>query len=322
MILSARYSSALLLAWITILCLSTSAPALEIRCRETGEVQHERITLSEICDLPQKTGEARWLAALELLPSPPPGAESLIRMAEIQDIVERKQTGTETITWSGPDLIRIKRSAIHIGPVQVKAILDEFLASQKDILPAADLHFKTIHPIKPFDLPIGGLDTEVIASDPSILNSRRFTIIFRVDSRVEKNIAVHAELEAVAPIVVAASDLRRGTILKADDLNVVERDIIGIHNPSFNSHDLIGKTIKRSLRLGYPIDQADTEWPPIIHRGELVTIFVHKGPLLITARGTARQDARKGEIVKVLNNSSEKEILCRVNAPGFVQVEM
>jgi flagella basal body P-ring formation protein FlgA len=321
MILSPRYSSALLV-WIIFFCLSTSAFALKIRCKETGRVQHERITLGEICELPQKTGEARWLAALELLPSPLPGAETLIRLADVQDIVERKQTGTEAITWSGPDLIRIKRSAIHIGPVQIREILDKYLARQKAILPAADLHFKIIHPTQPFDLPVGSLDTEVLASDPSILSSRRFTIIFRVDSRVEKNIAVHAELEAVAPIVVAAADLRRGTILKAEDLNVIERDIIGIHNPCFNPHDLIGKTIKRSLRLGYPIDQADTEWPPIIHRGELVTIFVHKGPLLITAKGTARHDARKGEIVKVLNNSSEKEILCRVNAPGFVQVEL
>jgi flagella basal body P-ring formation protein FlgA len=44
--------------------------------------------------------------------------------------------------------------------------------------------------------------------------------------------------------------------------------------------------------------------------------------MLITARGTATHDAQKGATVKVVNNNSQKEILCRADAPGLVKVEL
>jgi flagella basal body P-ring formation protein FlgA len=76
------------------------------------------------------------------------------------------------------------------------------------------------------------------------------------------------------------------------------------------------------VRHGYPFDRLAVELPPIIRRGELVTIFVRKGPLLVTAKGMARHDAIQGAMVKVLNRNSKKEILCRADGPGLVQVEL
>jgi flagella basal body P-ring formation protein FlgA len=63
------------------------------------------------------------------------------------------------------------------------------------------------------------------------------------------------------------------------------------------------------------------EIPPLVKRGEAVTMTARKGGILVTARGTAQQDGIEGAQIKVRNSSSQKEILCRVRAPGQVEVE-
>jgi flagella basal body P-ring formation protein FlgA len=312
---------------VALLLLLTTLPAtafgLEIRLKDTAEVQGASVTLGEISQITPASEQARVLAALTLFPAPDPGKEAIWRATDIKNkITLRQDTSPDAIAWAGADSVRIRRAAIHIGPEQIKEILTDYLSRNKKYLPPAEIRFKEIHLTQPFDLPAGELDTEVVPADPLILPSRRFTIIFRVNSRVEKNIAIPAELEAIAPVVVTATTLHRGAVIQKSDITLARLDIIDLRNPCLDPDKVIGMKTKRSMRQGYPLDQQMLELPAIIHRGELVTIFIRKGPLLVTAKGTARHDAVQGEMVTVLNNDSKKEILCRADGPGLVQVEL
>jgi flagella basal body P-ring formation protein FlgA len=75
------------------------------------------------------------------------------------------------------------------------------------------------------------------------------------------------------------------------------------------------------VRLGAAIDRTQIEFPPLIRRGEAVTIRLPQGRLLLSVAGEAQQDGREGETIRVRNSSSRKEILCRVITAGQVQVE-
>lgn len=226
-----------------------------------------------------------------------------------------------TATVSGANRPALKNT-VTITQGAIRQILDDYIAHNKEFMPQGEIRFKRINLPQPFKLPKGNLKVEVIPSDPSIIKSHHFTLLFRVNGRVEKNIAIRGELEAIAPVVVAAGDIRRNAIIEAEDLQLVKFNIKDLRNPTFNMQDVIGMRLKRSVRQGNPIDNRLIDYPPIIHRDEIVTITVRKGALTITARGIARQDAQKGAIIRVRNTSSKKEILCRVIAPGHVQVEI
>lgn len=312
---------------LALLFLFTTIPAtasgLEIRLKTAAEVQGASVTLGEISHIAPTSEKARKLAALMLYPAPEPGKEAIWRVKDIKNkIMTHHDIDLDPIEWVGADTVRIRRASIRIGPEQIRETLTRYVSRNKNYLPPADIRFKEIHLDQPFDLPTGELDTEVIPADPLILPSRRFTIIFRVNTRVEKNIAIRAELEAIAPVVVAAGNLRRGAVIQDSDITLARLDIIDLRNPCFDPKELIGMKTKRSVRQGYPLDRLAVERPAIIHRGELVTIFIRKGPLLVTAKGTARHDAIQGGMVTVLNNDSKKEILCRADGPGLVQVEL
>lgn len=209
-----------------------------------------------------------------------------------------------------------------IGPEAIQAYLDDFVRQQRDFLPHADIRCRTGALPEPFSLPPGRIEVEIVPATSRLLHSHRFTLIFRVDGEAVKNLAIRADIEAIAPVAVAAGDLRRGAVLTEQDVNLAELDLSDVRDPCFDPSELFGRKLRRTLRRGQPIALVDAVAPPLVKRGETVTIYVHKGTLLITARGEARENGAEGEFIKVRNVSSKKEILCRVTSSGQVEMEL
>ena len=57
----------------------------------------------------------------------------------------------------------------------------------------------------------------------------------------------------------------------------------------------------------------------VVRRNETVVIRIERPGLLVTAIGTALNEARPGESVKVRNVDSQRVILCKVNEDGTVE---
>ncbi|MHC4518723.1 MAG: flagellar basal body P-ring formation chaperone FlgA, partial [Planctomycetota bacterium] len=57
----------------------------------------------------------------------------------------------------------------------------------------------------------------------------------------------------------------------------------------------------------------------VVRRNETVQIRLERPGILVTAMGTALQEAHAGECVKVRNDDSRRVILCRVNTDGTVE---
>lgn len=212
-------------------------------------------------------------------------------------------------------------AVVMVAPAQVRACLEDYLLNKKAFLPQARIGFRSLELPGPFQVPAGKLSCEVHPSDPQILGSRRFTLIFRVDGQVVRNTALRGELEAIAPVVIAAGELRRGTILAQSDLNLAEMDLAGVRNPCADPAELIGKKLKRTVRLGEAIDRQAVEFPAVISRGDLVTLTARKGALVLSATGVAREDGNAGETIVVRNSASQKDVRARVAGPGTVEVE-
>lgn len=205
---------------------------------------------------------------------------------------------------------------------EVERVLTEYLVRQSQRLPHVDLRFKSIALPQPFKLPAGRLEHQVIPAKPGVIGSRRVTLLSRVDGRTVSNQSIRIELEALARVAVATATLRRGTLLDAEDVSLRYQDISRLDKPIFSLEEIVGKRLKRSVRLGEPLERHRVEFPPLIKRGERVVIRAQSAGLLLTAAGEARQDGRSGETIRVRNSSSQKTILCRVVAPGQVKVEL
>lgn len=209
-----------------------------------------------------------------------------------------------------------------VKPEQVQEYLEDYLDQQRNKMPQVKLRFRHLRLPKAFSVPAGRLTCEVIPSNPQVLSSSRFSLIFRIDGKAAKNIAVSATLEALAEVAIATSDLRRGAIINEENIKLVEKDLNLLRAPCFDSSELLGQRLKRSLRKGDVFERSAVAFPPMIKRGEIVTITVQKGALTVTAKGMAQQNGSAGDMIRVRNINSHKDLICKVSGPVAVTVEL
>ncbi|MCX5865304.1 MAG: flagellar basal body P-ring formation chaperone FlgA, partial [Deltaproteobacteria bacterium] len=83
----------------------------------------------------------------------------------------------------------------------------------------------------------------------------------------------------------------------------------------------IGQKLKVSLPAGAILYAQSIDAPPLVNRGERVTIMAKSQAIQITAHGEARNSGALGEMIRVKNLTSRREIQARVLSPGVVETE-
>lgn len=211
---------------------------------------------------------------------------------------------------------------VLVTPAQMRQHLENFLDQQRSEFPGISLDFREMELPEAFAVPPGRLTCQVTPSDPGLLASSRFNLIYRVDGRAVRNIAVSATLTARAPVVVTTGQLNRGTVLREEHIELAERDVSRLRAPLFHPEELLGQRLRRTLGEGEALERSSVNFPPVIRRGEIVTITVQTGSLLITAKGLAQQNGDTGDLIRVRNQSSSRDLLCRITGPSSVMVEL
>ena len=294
--------------------------ALQITFNQEARVDRAVVTLGDIAQFDEKSEMAQALGSQKVAQSPPPGELVVLRSLSIKQNLVSSLSLSEAIEWDGSPSVTLYRTGILIGSTKIQAIIAEYLAQNKADLPDAEIRFIPATLPLPFNLPTGKLSYEVIPSNPQILGSSKFSIIFRVDNRVAKNMSVKGRVEALGQIVVATAKLAKGTILTSDNLALAVKDLSEIADPGLELNNFIGKKLKRSLRPGTPVRTTMVETCPIIQRGERVKIVINRGSLHLSTMGIARNNGRQNQMIRVQNISSNKIVYCRVAAPGLVEV--
>lgn len=208
-----------------------------------------------------------------------------------------------------------------ISQQEMEQVLNDYLTDESARLPQVELRFTSVTLPKPFRVPQGQIEHQVIPAKPGVIGSRRVTLLTRVDGKIASNLSIRIELEALAEILVAANNLRRGKVIGPQDISRQQQDISKLKQPLFAEDEILGKRLKRSLRLGQPLLRKQVEFPPLIKRGDRVVIQAQGFGLRLSAAGEAKQNGLLDETIRVMNTGSRKEVLCRVLAPGLVMVE-
>lgn len=311
-----------LLFILTLLAPSLPAYAFEVTFKKTATVDDELVTLGDVATIASASETAKALLTIPVANSPAPGEKATLRSVQIKKYLASSQSLPENIQWQGSPAVAVSRSGISIESKRMLEFIDDYLKSQKDSLPPAEIRFIPQSQPLPFTLPTGELSCDVIPSNPGILSSSRFSLIFRVNGKVEKNMSIRGKIEAQASIIATAIPIRKGTILAPRHLKEAEMDISELKEPGFLVEEFLGKKLKRSLRAGSPLNVSMVESLPVIHKGERVKIVIQSGALLLTATGLAHSDGKINEPIRVQNLQSSKVLFGRVAAPGIVEVNL
>jgi flagella basal body P-ring formation protein FlgA len=158
---------------------------------------------------------------------------------------------------------------------------------------------------------------------PQEKRGNKLTVGVRCTQPKKWTIYVTAEIHQIIQVLVAKEYLRRGSILHSEDLVPKKMDLNQLKYGYFTDiNEVLGKTLKRHLNRGAVLTPSAIAVTKVIKRGERVTIVAETGGISVHAAGQALEDGGLGDIIRVRNLNSRKEIEARVVGPGRVKIDL
>jgi flagella basal body P-ring formation protein FlgA len=185
-----------------------------------------------------------------------------------------------------------------------------------------DVHIRRITISDALKLPEGIVDYEIIAPQQwEGWGNLNIAVLARQKDRVVRNIPVRIDVEAFTDAVVALHQIERGSSIMAADVVLQKREITYNFNLAARTiAEVIGKKARTTLRANQPVRTDQIERAPLIKSGQMVTIIAENGVLKISVTGLAHSSGAEGDIIRVQNLTSLKEIPAKVIDASTVQV--
>ena len=154
-------------------------------------------------------------------------------------------------------------------------------------------------------------------------NKNRFEAVLVAPSKdnpvIRENVA--GVIQRMVEIPVMRHTIKNGMIIGASDIDTLDiRAEFIKHGMVLSEDELIGKTARRVITPGEAITENEIEPPQVVKRGEFVTMVFENGPLSLTAKGKALQNGAEGDMIRVVNDSSNRTLEARVT--GFKEVSV
>lgn len=212
---------------------------------------------------------------------------------------------------------------VSLGLDELKSIFTEIVLENSP-WPRQDVEIANFNarPVS-FDLPAGTM-TYRVNQKPQDSKPGRKTVsaIILVNGNEQAQVRMNGDLQLFAEVVCTTRRLARNDIITASDLMTARQEISLLDTGLvLKPEQVVGQRLKTSLRAGAVLSTHLLESPPLVMRGEMVTIAARSDTLRITTPGEARSTGALGETIKVKNLMSRREIFARVAGSGLVETD-
>ncbi len=253
------------------------------------------------------SGLSQETAAKVLGPAPQPGQDIVLNARTLMRIASALE-----LPWqpgSSMDQIVIRRAATLVTSDKIEEAVRNGL-KDKGIESDYELVFVSM-PNPQIVLP----HSEAAEAELTAINydagHGRFEATLTAPSRQNPlaELTVTGKVEQLTQVPVLKKALSSGTVINAYDIAWIDMKSSELqHDIVLNADDLTGLTPRRMLEAGKPVRGNELERPQLVTRGDTITITYHSGPMVLTAQGKAMQSGAKGDMIRVVNASSNQTI--------------
>ncbi|MFH1019412.1 MAG: flagellar basal body P-ring formation chaperone FlgA [Pseudomonadota bacterium] len=172
-------------------------------------------------------------------------------------------------------------------------------------------------------LPAGAFDYRITQRPNDFRPGKKnVSAVILQEGKEQGQVKMSGDLKLFGTVVSTTKRLNRNDILGNEDITAKRRNISMLDGGLIQDpKQAVGQKLKTSLPAGAILYAQALDAPPLVNRGEQVTIMAKSQAIQITAPGEARNSGAKGEMVRVKNLTSRREIQARVLGPGVVEAE-
>ncbi|MCR4438130.1 MAG: flagellar basal body P-ring formation chaperone FlgA [bacterium] len=129
---------------------------------------------------------------------------------------------------------------------------------------------------------------------------------------------VLATVQVFTEVAVTRRRLDRNEMLSVAEVGLERRELTQIRGtPVCSLAEVLGKRTRRIVSAGQVLRREDIELPPVVRRGEVVTLLMTTKNLSVSLKVTALQDGAMGERIAVRSEDG-KRYAAEVKEPGLV----
>ena len=172
-------------------------------------------------------------------------------------------------------------------------------------------------------VPRGNLSCEITVPEQAYRGGTVAAIIrFHVNGLEVKRLSITARVEILADVVSVRHFLRKHQEIQGKDVQLENRNISLLAGDAVTDvKSILGKRTTLSINSHEILRASMVELPPLVKKGDRVILLVENHQFKITALGEAKEEGRRGELVKLVNLSSKKEVYGRVLNTNTVQID-
>ena len=263
------------------------------------------------------------LPLLRLAPAPALGQTTSLSRQQIIDLAKAAAPELDTTNWTGPTTVRVSRRTRELGQAEVTDMLRAAL--QRDYVGTrGELELRLTQPWMPAtvpdeplslqvtDLPLAGIMPNEVAG-------------FELWCGKERVGAWQAAMAARVwhDVPVAHSQLQRGQLLRDADIVLERRDVLGQHEACIRfpvTDEYL--ELNASVSVGSPVWAALRPPRPVLRRGRLVEAVFQEGDLMISLKVETLEDGALGQIVRVRNPKTRRELVGKVQNEDLVLITL
>jgi flagellar basal body P-ring formation protein FlgA len=294
----------------------------EVRVAAETVTRGERLTLGDIAEVASSdAATVERLRAVALGYSPNVGAIRELTREKIQLSIAAAGFSAEAVTLHAPKTAIIKRASQAISPELIREAVERVALAgfHTEGASAKLVRLDLPHSI---EVPSGTVEARAsLGKIKDYLSPFTVSIELVLDGRVVRRLSATAQIEAQAPVLVAASDLAARTRLSEEsvrvELRILDRQLTAYLRDAAR---LRGAALTRGVLKGDPLT-VDAVYPEIIVKaGDPVRILGQSGSLSLNVAGEARAAGRAGDRIQVKNLQSGVLLQAIVVDEGLVRV--
>ncbi len=295
------------------------ANQIKIEIKETNNLSSATVFLGDIAVIFANPFLVENIKNIEIGAAPKPGEIAVIDKRKIVFQLKSQKYLSKNFTLIGPEKIFVKR----LGQAISKQTIKGFIRQQLD-----KKYPNKTYQIKQFK--VRGLEsyptgTVSFSIDVEKLVDKRGRLSCYLDVMVNNiqsdRLSISGIVAVYKNIVFAGKSLLKGDMLSIEDVYTKKGNIFNFHSSAIRTADVVvGKILKNSIRKDACLTESILSDPPLVKKGDIVTLISKNKNLRIVTSGISMEDGFINELVKVENFHSGKLIRGIVTEKSKVEV--
>jgi len=312
-------ATALLILAIT---LAGAAALPTITVRPECEIAGSSCTLGDAASV--QSGDAALTQRLKnilVCPTPLPGKTRMVTRDQIVIALRRAGVSDQSVQLLCPAQVILRRGQSTVTGQALFDAAKAFAQSGVSLTGTVVIEPRRL----PSDqiVPAGSPELRIKAGARSARKGQNsIPVEIVVDGQVYRTVMVSAMVRVVAPVLVATKTIAKSETISSVNTALQERDITTL------SSDVMFEAPNADWTASVPISEGAVirgQWvaaPAAVKSGDSVLVVVESGGVRVTEKGTAVQDGRLGDRIKVRFTGDVREARGIVAEPGVVKISL